>query len=323
MFDVGKISHVIIEFLAPLKKANWKVILLCFSTAATFWFFNALNKIYTTRVDYPVEIVFNRDSLVALKDPPDEISINVTGGGWQLLKRTISVNIEPVIIKPENPTRTQFLTSINLLPIFSDQLNDLNINYIITDTIFFKIEPYVERQLSIKLDSSSVQLREGFHVTSEILVDPDTVNFRGPVSLVNQLPEVFLVALSEKGINKSYDEELSLDLFSPSLIKKMPEVIHIQFDVEEFVDQSSRLNVELVNFPYDSSIYIENTIVNASYMIQKSHSDKLKLDDFLIIADLNNMHFADSTVTIEIMDLPNYVKDFSFPGNKVKVIYAQ
>lgn len=322
MFDVGKISHVIVEFLAPLSKANWKVIVLCFSTAATFWFFNALNKIYTTRVEYPVELVFNRDSLVALKDPPEEIPINVTGGGWQLLKRTISFNIEPVVIKPENPVQTQYFTATNLLPIFSNQLSDLNINYIATDTIFFKIEPYKEHKLCIKIDSTSIQLKENFHITSELSVEPDSVNFRGPQSLIDQLPDVFMVALSDNNISNSYDEELSLDLFSPSLIKKNPEVIHVKFEVEEFIEQTFDLSVELVNFPYDSSIYIQDNTLETSFKVQKSYRNDLKQTDFLIIADLNNMHAADSTITIEVMDLPINVKDIIFKENRVKVIYA-
>ena len=322
MFDVGKIIHSIVEFLAPIRRANWKVIILCFSTAATFWFFNALNKIYTTRVNYPVELVFNRDSLVALKDPPDEIPINVTGGGWQLLKRTISINTEPVIITPDNPVHTQFFTANNLLPLFSNQLSDLNINYIATDTIFFKIEQYAERKLKIGLDSNSVQLRDNHFITSDILVEPDSVIFRGPSSLINQLPEIFLVALSEKNINSGYDEELSLDLFSPSLIKKNPEVIHIQFDVEEYIDKTAMLNVELVNFPYDSSIYIENRKVDVKYKVQRNQRNEL--EDFLVIADLNFIHTADSTITIELMDLPGYVRDFRFEStNRVKVIYAK
>ncbi len=323
MIDVGKISLTIAEFLAPLRKANWKVIILCFSTAATFWFFNALNKVYTARIDYPVQLVFNRDSLVALKDPPEEIPINVTGGGWQLLKRTISVNIEPVTIRPENPVATQFFTAANLLPIFSNQLNDLNINYIATDTIFFKIEPYADRKLCIKLDSTSINLRENYHITTDLLVEPDSVNFHGPESLVNQLPEVFLVALSEKNINSNYNEELSLDLFSQSLIKKEPEVIHVQFDVEEFIDQQANLNIEMVNFPYDSTIYIQNSIAEATFKVQRSFRNNLKLEEILVIADLNNMHTADSTITIEIMDLPNYIKDVHFVENRVKVIYAE
>lgn len=311
------------EYLAPLKKSNWKVILLCFSTAATFWFFNALNKEYTTRIDYPVKLVFNRDSLVALKEPPEEIPINVTGGGWQLLKSTISVNVDPVIIKPENPVQTHFLTANNLLPIFSSQLNDFNINYIAIDTIVFKIDPYEDRRLYIKLDSSSIQLADNYYITTELLVEPDSVNFRGPLSLVNQLPDVFMVSLSDKNIHNGYDEELSLDLFSSSLIKKSPEVIHIVFGVEEFIKQTSTLNIEQVNFPYDSTVYIGMNSIEVSFKIQKSFVKKMEKEDFMIIADLNNMHAADSTITLEMIESPDYVNDITFQENRVKVIYDQ
>lgn len=311
------------EYLAPLRKSNWKVILLCFSTAATFWFFNALNKEYTTRIDYPVKLVFNRDSLVALKDPPEEIPINVTGGGWQLLKSTISVNVDPVIIKPENPVQTHFLTANNLLPIFSSQLTDFNINYIAIDTIVFKIDPYEDRRLYIKLDSSSIQLEDNYYITTELLVEPDSVNFRGPLSLVNQLPDVFMVSLSDKNIHNGYDEELSLDLFSSSLIKKSPEVIHIVFGVEEFIEQTSTLNIEQVNFPYDSTVYIGMNSIEVSFKIQKSFVKKMEKEDFMIIADLNNMHAADSTITLEMIESPDYVNDITFQENRVKVIYDQ
>lgn len=322
MFDIGKISYLLAEFLAPLRKANWKVILFCFATAGTFWFFNALNKVYTTRIHYPVQLVFNQDSLVAMKDPPDEIPINVTGGGWQLLKSTISANTDPVVIQPDNPVGTQFLTSSNLLPIFSNQLIDLNVNYIATDTIFFKIEPYAERRLSIKLDTTSVQLRENFYITSDLLVEPDSADFRGPLSLINQLPEVFLISLSESNISKEYDEELSLDLFSRSLIKKNPEVIHVKFDVEEFIEEQVTINIELVNFPYDSSIYIGKSNVDASIKIRKSSKKDMKMEDFLVIADMNNIDAKDSTITIEVMDQPVYASDITFKNNRVKVIYA-
>lgn len=258
-----------------------------------------------------------------VKDPPEEVSINVTGGGWQLLKRTISVNSEPVMITPENPVTTQYFTAANLLPVFSSQLSDVNVNYIATDTIFFKIDPYAEKMLQIKLDSSSIQLKENFYITSILTVDPDTVNFRGPRSLVNQLPEVFMVALSEKNIDDDYDEELSLDLFSPSLIKKDPEVIHIEFDVEQFVDESTELNLELVNFPYDSSVYVQNNLLTATFKVQRSLRDELKQNDILVIADLNNIRSADSTITVEVMDLPRHVKNFSLQEKRVKVIYAE
>lgn len=322
MVDGAKISELLYTISAPLRKANWKVVLLCFSTAATFWFFNALNKVYTTRIYYPIAVSYNKDSLVMLKEPPREIPINVTGGGWQLFKSTISLSAAPVIIEPENPAQTQYLTSSNLLALFSNQISDLNVNYIATDTIFFKIEPYTEVKLPLKIDSANIGLRENHFITSPVLLEPDSVNFRGPVSLIAQLPKVFTVSLINANISGNYNEELSLDMFSSSLIKKQPEVIHLKFDVEEFVDQATAIEIQMVNFPYDSSVFLGQSTVNVNYKVQKSFRNKIGKTDFLVIADLNNVQQTDSSITLEIMDLPREVKYFMLEEYSVKVKYA-
>lgn len=257
-----------------------------------------------------------------VKEPPREIPINVTGGGWQLFKRTIALKSDPVTIRPENPAQTQFFTSSNLLPLFSSQLNDLNVNYIATDTIFFKIEPFKSRKLAISLDSASIGLRENFHITTPLFLEPDSVIFYGPASMVDQLPDVFVVSLSNAKINGNYDEELSLDMFSNSLIKKIPEVIHVRFQVEEFIEQSATVDIEMVNFPYDSLIFLTQNQVEISYKIQKSFRNKVSKNDFFIIADLNNVQSGDTAISLEVMDSPDYVKDVVIGQNRITVANA-
>jgi YbbR domain-containing protein len=258
-----------------------------------------------------------------VKEPPRDILVNVTGGGWQLFKRTISLKPTPVDIRPENPVQTQYFTSANLLPIFSSQLSDLNVNYIAADTIFFKIERFADRKLAISLDSGSIGLRENFHIITPVFLEPDSVNFHGPSSLIEQLPDVFVVSLSNANINGSYDEELSLDMFSSSLIRKQPEVIHVRFGVEEFVLQSATVDIEMVNFPYDSTIYLSQNQVEVYFKVQKSFRNKLSKSDILILADLNNVQSGDTAIALELMNFPGYLRDVSLQETRIKVVYAE
>ncbi len=317
------ISFLLADFLVPLKKANWKIVFLCVLTATIFWFFNALNKEYTTRIDYPVSIVFNDDSLIAVKDLPEEIPINVTGGGWQLLKKTISVNVDPVIIEPENPVQMQFLTGINLLPVFSEQLKDVNVNYIATDTIFFQIEPIIEKLLHVRIDSSNIKLRENYYITSEVHLKPDTILFRGPASEIEEMTDAYIIELSDNNIDDDYDQELSMDLFSSSRIKKNPEIIHVWFNVDEFVDKEIALNVELVNFPYDSSRYLNYEQINVYFKVQKQFKEEIDNSGFTVIADLSNINRQDSTISLEVIDFPDHVKEISLSPEVLKVKYAR
>jgi len=317
--------------ISPLRGANWRIIFLSFVTAAIFWFFNALNKEYTARISYPVQVIYNKDSLVAVNDLPREIPVNVTGGGWQLLKKTISTNVDPIKITPKNPVQTYYLTSTNLLPAFSQELDGLNVNYVAIDTLFLDIEEIVKRKLVIDVDSMSIDLKKNFAIDSDVHIDPDTILFVGPSSMINSLPDRFIITLSEIGIDTDYDEELSMDLFSSSSIEKRPEVIRVQFAVAEFVEREEEFRIEPVNFPYDSSVYLTTDKVKARCLIKRNYSMDPNDLNFVIIADLSNEDPKDSTVLLEVIKREplrktgalDPIRELQLERDRIKLMYEQ
>ena len=88
------------------------------------------------------------------------------------------------------------------------------------------------------------------------------------------------------------------------------------------MEQAAELNIELVNFPYDSTVFLQDTTLTANFKVQRSFRDDFNLSDILVIADLNNMHSADSTITLEVMDQPRFVRDVTLNFNRIKVQYA-
>ena len=317
--------------LTPFKGADWKVFFLSFLLAVVFWVFSALNKVYTAHINYPVQFVYNHDSLMAVKDLPKEIPVNVTGGGWELLKKTISTNVAPIEIRLQNPVHTEFLTGANLLPDFSEQLQGLNVNYVATDTIYLQIDRIIEKKVHIFVDSANIDLRENFEIVSPVKVEPDTVLFRGPSSLILKLPGDFRLTLSENDIHRDYDRELSMDLFSSSMIKKIPDLIHVYFKVMEWVKKEADLRIEKVNFPPDRSVDLAAETVKARFRIRKDRRDQLDNLNYIILADFNNCAPGDSVVTLEVVQKTavagnrdmNYVRDLKLEQSTVKLIYAR
>jgi hypothetical protein len=57
--------------------------------------------------------------------------------------------------------------------------------------------------------------------------------------------------------------------------------------------------------------------------VQKSFRNKIDKGDFLVIADLNNIQAADSSITLEVMDLPEYIRDVVFFDTRVKTVYEK
>ena len=166
----------IFDWLYALKRGlwpswpTWKVIFLCLVTATTFWFFRSLNGQYTTRINYPIQFEYDRDSLVAVEVLPDRLLIDVTSGGWNLLRKTYAFDIKPVSIYLENPVGTRYLAGASLFPMIADQFSDLKLNYVVTDTIFIYLEPQISRVVAIELDSTTFSFAENHRMTSPMSV---------------------------------------------------------------------------------------------------------------------------------------------------------
>ena len=121
---------------------RWKVVSMCVLAATTFWFFNALNKSdYSTTINYPIELVYpGKDSLTVVGELPKVIRINVTGGGWTLIRKSFGIDSKPLLVKINTPTDTRYLLGTSLSPLINDQITSFRLNSVITDTLHFHIE---------------------------------------------------------------------------------------------------------------------------------------------------------------------------------------
>src|SRR6478609_8928242 len=114
---------------------NWKAVVLCVLTASVFWCFNALNKRYTTTLSFPIQFEFDRERFIAVRPLPSQVRINVTGIGWNLLRRSTGVRVPPLLISLDRPTEVRKIVGSTLPGIFSTQLGGFDINFILTDTL--------------------------------------------------------------------------------------------------------------------------------------------------------------------------------------------
>ena len=100
----------ILKLFLALFGNNWRAILLSVLAATTFWFFNALNKNYSTRLNYPLGFSFTRDSVVVVNPLPDKVVVDVSGGGWNLMRKTFLFSATPILLQLDNPTEIKFFT---------------------------------------------------------------------------------------------------------------------------------------------------------------------------------------------------------------------
>jgi len=303
--------------------SNWKVVLLSFLGATTFWFFSALGKQYNTGIKYPVEFVFDRDSLVAMQPLAEYVDLEVTGGGWDLFRQSFWFKSDPILVQPEDPASIRFLTRTSVLPIVRDHLSQFQINFLYTDTLHLDINRRISRRVNLSVDSLAISLDENYRIVSPIRLDPDTAIIYGPTSFIDTLKSAYSIPIESQEIDRDFDRFLTLGLLGAYNISSDPGTIQVTFEVERFDNLQLPLKLELLNFPEDSSAYPLLDDVNVNFVIQRSLKEDFFADDFKVILDYDMMNKSDSTAPAIMMIHPENAIEVEILPDTIKILYRE
>ncbi len=302
-------------------KNNWKVVALCVLGATTFWFFNALNKDYATRMNYPVEFVFDQDGVVVVEELPEKVSIVISGGGWNLLRKTLWFNTSPIQILLENPTSTRFITKASLTSIIADQLNEVRLNYVVTDTLYLNVEPKESKKVALAIDSAGISLEKNFRVVSQIRVQPDSAVFTGPKSFIDELADSILLYVPYKELNKSFSDALDLSQLESQKIQVEPKEIQVSFDVAKFNRVNKLVPVRPLNFPADSTVFLADTTGVVSFTVREDQLEEVDKARFELVADFMSRNRQDSTVSLRLIEYPSFIKEVTLETENILLEY--
>lgn len=308
--------------LLTTENNNWKVVALCVAGATTFWFFNALNKDYSTRINYPIEFVFNKEEVVVVEELPEEVRIVVSGGGWNLLRKTLWFNTAPIEILLENPSSQNFITKASLEAIIKDELSEVRLNYVETDTLFLHIEDKKYKKVALNIDSAGISLDKGYRIVSPVEVEPDSALFTGPSSFIDTLNEILLY-VPYKQLNKSFESTIDLSPLESDKIQVKPNQIKVKFDVALFTRATREVPIQPVNFPNDSSIYLGDSTAIVNFMVRDDLQKEAENVNFRVIADYKNLNPQDSTLTLTVGELPAIIKNPTIENKTVPLQYGR
>ncbi len=306
------------------KEGNLTIVLLCILAATTFWFFSALNKTdYTTRLDYPVVFSYPTDSTYLLRQLPEHISVQVSGGGWNLLRKTLLVNTRPVQITLDEPTKVKSISGQALIEEVEAVLGDIRLNYVVTDTLRISIDSVLEKQVRVVVDSNNVDLEEDHWITSLIALRPNFVTLRGPASVVRQASDTLAVNLPDREIDERYEATVPLRYIN-TMVQVVPPEARISFDVSPFISFKKRVPLITVNFPRDSTAYLGLDQVTVSFWVRESLANESLLDStvFTVMADYADVNARDSTLVPIVQAHPEYARRISVRPVKLKVRYG-
>lgn len=306
--------------LFQFNRTNWKAVILCLFAAAVFWLFNDFNKSHTSTIRFPLHFEFDNQRFVTVAPLPQHININVTGSGWELIRKTFGMKLPALVIHLERPFETKKIPPATLVPLLASQLEGLQINYIVSDTLKINVDERMAKTFKLSVDMSKVKFREGFGYIGQVEIIPDTVLIEGPKSIVNSIPDTIVLYEQGKQISKSFIDELEVPRYNSESVNPIPSVISIKVEVAPVELVERMVKVKSVNQPraYKAS-FTDSVKVLIRIPVDQSEDLKGKLSQVNAVLDLSDAMKGSHQKYPRIVGLPIYAQVVSIDSVSFKI----
>lgn len=219
-----------------------KTFLVCLLAASFFWLMNVLNKDnYAIKLSYPLQVEYDNASFVPLQPLPRRVSVNVSGNGWNLLRKSwLNFNALPVVYRVNNPNKSSYINSTTLTDQITELFPDLHVNYVVSDTFELSFERKIRRIIPIRVDSAGIDMRDGYVVSSIINVSPSLISVDGPISLIRSYPDTIRIKIPTPRIQNNFDESLPIPLPATPLVEVSHRSVYVSFEVAQYLNAISQ-----------------------------------------------------------------------------------
>lgn len=310
--------------ISSRKLSSLKVVALCILAATTFWVLNALNKDnYTTTVDYPLLWEYDTTNFVPVKVLPKSVQIQISGNGWDLLRKYFSFGATPYPITLRNPADQRFLLSTDIKRGLAEFITPTKLENMLGDTLRYQIDRIVTKTLVPVLDSTGYALDKNIILEGPVRFSPNKLEITGPSSILEAYEGKFPVLLNETKINKNFSAKVPLELDKKlaALVKVDLKEIDVNFNVLTYLEGNKRLKITKQNFPKNVGLTNEELVPLLTYLIEESKVLELKDLEFEAILDYKKRNRADSSLLITVNPLPGFLKEVRVEPAQVKLKY--
>ena len=238
-------------------KTRQKVLtfLFFFLLASLFWLLNKLNNTYSADIKYPIKYVQYNPDKEMVKPIPSEITLNVTGQGYALLRNMLLAKYYPVTFRVVSLNLLEIPSKDGRFLLFTKTLKeniqrqlspDLTLNFITPDTLLYTFSPVIHKKVKV-IPDVEVKTATQYMQEGRFIVIPDSVVISGPQSIIDTIAGI--KSKPSKILNLKKSTSLEVDLITPEKTALSREVVQVTIPIEKYTEINLNVPVKVVNVP--------------------------------------------------------------------------
>ena len=296
----------VISDLLRFDRTNWTALVLCLFAAGIFWIFNALNKEYSTNLSLPLQVQFDESKFATAETIPATITVNVSGNGWELLRKNLGQKVPNITLLLERPSEVHRIAGSTLAPQVISQLGSLQLNFVVMDTLRLAIEQKFTRKIPLSADLTGLTFKRNMGRISPVSIVPDSILVNGPKSFIEALGDTLHISVSGTRIGSNYRESLEVIVDHGEFISRNPPVAEVMFEVGAMVEVLRSLRLSKL----DQGLVFDRDSINCTFLIPQKHFELFQSDvtDLSLITPTVKLNKGD---TVQILPALNGIPPYA------------
>jgi len=305
------------------------VFLSCLGLTIFFWILNALGNNYTTTIAFEVSYINNPKSHVIINDLPEQLSLKVSGLGFDLLSYKLKIKSKPIII---DLSKVNIDESYGVLKksnisfedykslLFSQLGNQIEVIDIFPKSVDILLDEKATKLLEI-IPVIDLQFEKQYQLDGDIRVKPAIVNVTGPKSIIDTLSKVYTHSIEYENLEESITHLASFnEVYKKQRINFELDQVIVFIPIEKFTESSSIIPLEYKNVPDSIEIKAIPDEVEIKYMVPLSKLSKITPTKFHAYVDYENVNKKYNKLKIVLQSYPDYLKSVTIKPSKVEYI---
>lgn len=303
---------------------NFLVFLVFLAISIAFWFTQSLLETKEGSITYTLKVEDVPTNVIFTSDLPKQISVNYTGKVWNVLyhKYLANENHEVALkFKDIDNQEGQIIIDVNTVKRAIGKLSHTDI--VCTSISPNKIEVYYsygQHKRVPVIFGGEVKTAAG-RTLCKVILTPDSVDVFAPDNLYGSIQSI----TTEKAVFKDVNDTLvvRLAINTPHGVKAIPDSVKATFCVDIFTDKTLQVPITSINVPEN---YIMRTFpikTDVTFVVSSTLCDKIKPEDFTIIADYAQISSNTNRCKVYISQQPENISNIRISPEYVDFIIEE
>ncbi len=259
--------------------------------SSVFWFLSAMNREYTTKINYKVEFTDFPEDVRPASAVPEQLQVTVKGYGYDLIgingnSDPLKISIKEYAVKDKNDKSKLILSTHLLSNKFFPDASGISILSVDPEAIVFKVEKLKVKKVPVKPDIS-INFSPLYMQSGEITTEPDSIIISGTDKTIKNIQYVKTEKQKFKNLKDTLKTNLKLKKING--VKFSSEKIQITIPVEKYTEISLNVPLQTKNCPDSLQLITFPSEIKVTCKVVLSRYHLIKKEDFTLSVDYNDI----------------------------------